>query len=89
MPKCISKVTIKFGKRVPENDPQYLEYNENGGYVIGDLTALNCYNYSVDRFRIEKLYHIEDDRWLKSPKMLGKMSMNAKCFKKFFLPIED
>ena len=94
MPKCIAKFTVTIsdsnGDCLDPKPEQYDEWHESGGGVVGNVRALQAYDYEVlPSGRVG----VEDDVCLGNPgrwknKQNALMSMSRECFEKYFVPVE-
>ena len=69
---------------------QYKEWHESGGGVVGNVRALQPYDYEVlpnGRVGVEDDVYLNDTgSW--SNQMNALMSMSRECFEKYFVPVE-
>jgi len=94
MPKCIAKFTVTIssenGDCLDPKPEQYDEWHESGGGVVGNVRALQPYDYVV--LSSTKI-GVADDVYLKGTSSWSNrdgalMSMSLKCFDKYFVPVE-
>ena len=94
MPKCIAKFTITIsnpnGDALDDQSEQYKEWHESGGGVVGNVRALQPYDYVV---MSPTKIGVADDVYLKgtsnwSNRENALMGMTPECFEKYFVPVE-
>ena len=94
MPKCIAKFTVTIsnsnGDALEPLTEQYKEWHESGGGVVGNVRALQPYDYEV---LPDGRVGVADDVYLDGPKkwssqMNTLMSMSRECFEKYFIPVK-
>ena len=93
MPKCIAKFTVTISDANGDADDQseqYKEWHDSGGGVVGNIRALQPYDYVVlspTKIGVaDDVYLNESDRWSNRDGAL--MSMTRECFEKYFVPVE-
>lgn len=94
MPKCIAKFTITIsnsnGNALGPITEQYKEWHESGGGVVGNVRALQPYDYVVlspNKIGVSDDIYLEgSSNWENREKAL--MSMTPECFEKYFVPVE-
>jgi hypothetical protein len=94
MPKCIAKFTItisnKNGDALEPLSKQYKEWHASGGGVVGNVRALQPYDYEIlesDRVGVKDDVYLDGmEKW--SNRMNALMSMSRECFEKYFVPVE-
>ena len=94
MPKCIAKFTVTIsnsnGDALEPLTEQYQEWHESGGGVVGNIRALQPYDYVVlspTKIGVADDVYLEGtSNWSNHDGAL--MSMSLKCFEKYFVPVE-
>ena len=94
MPKCIAKFTVTIsnsnGDCLDPPNEQYNEWHESGGGVVGNVRALQAYDYVVlspNKIGVADDVYLEGtSNWRNHDNAL--MGMTRKCFEKYFVPVE-
>ena len=93
MPKCIAKFTITIsnsnGDALDPPNEQYNEWHESGGGVVGNVRALQPYDYVVlspTEIGVADDVYSSLENWRNHDNAL--MGMTHECFEKYFIPVE-